>query len=88
MATTNEGDLPAAGGCGIEQATNKSVQEKKHQLQGGYECIFVKAPPEVLQTECPVCLCVLKVPCLIDCCGNSFCKTCIQSVQWRSQGRA
>ena len=37
---------------------------KKHQLHGGYECIFVKDPPDHLQTECPVCLCVLKAEAL------------------------
>ena len=81
MATMNEGDLTAAGGCGAEQATNKPAHEKKHHLQGGYECIFVKAPPDHLQTECPICLCVLKEPYLIDCCGNSFCKTCIEPIK-------
>ena len=38
-------------------------------------------PPKILQTECPVCLCVLREPYLVDCCGNSFCKTCIDQVK-------
>ena len=75
---TNEDAI--TGSCGAEQA-KKLTQEKKHHLQGGYECIFVKDPPEILQTECPVCLCVLKEPYLIDCCGNSFCKTCIEPIK-------
>ena len=54
---------------------------KHHQLQGGYECIFVSDPPKVLQTECSICLCVLREPYLVDCCGNSFCKTCIEQVK-------
>ena len=54
---------------------------KLHQLQGGYECIFVSDPPDVLQTECPICLCVLREPYLVDCCGNSFCKSCIKRVK-------
>ena len=69
------------GACGAEQPTHKLAKEKKHLLQGGYECIFVKDPPEVLQTECPICLCVLKNPYLIDCCGNSFCRTCIEPIK-------
>ena len=85
MATSSEqsieGDLPTSGGCGAKQVISKPVKEKKHHLQGGYECIFVKDPPEVLQTECPICLCVLKEPYLIDCCGNSFCKTCIEPIK-------
>jgi hypothetical protein len=68
MATTT--DLLAAGSCEAEQAINKPAKEKKHHLQGGYECIFIKDPPEILQTECPICLCVLKEPYLIDCCGT------------------
>ena len=56
--------------------------KKKHQLQGGYECIqFVKDPPDHLQTECAVCLCVLREPYLVDCCGNSFCRTCIEPIK-------
>ena len=55
--------------------------KKHHQLQGGYECIFVSDPPKILQTECPICLCVLREPYLLDCCGNSFCKTCIEQVK-------
>ena len=59
------------------------VSEKKyHQLQGGYECIFVSDPPKILQTECSICLCVLREPYLVDCeCGNSFCKTCIEPIK-------
>ena len=84
MAT--EGDLPISGDCGAEQAIyNKPVSEKKHHLQGGYECIFVRHPPEILQTECPICLCVLKDPYLIDCCGNSFCRTCIEPIKEESK---
>ena len=88
MATSNdmnEGDRPTSGGCGAEQVINKPVQDKKHHLQGGYECIFVKDPPEILQTECPICLCVLKEPYLIDCCGNSFCRTCIEPIKAESK---
>ena len=69
--------------CGQEliQDENDTTQRKKHQLQGGFECIFVNDPPEHLQTECSVCLCILREPYLVDCCGNSFCKTCIETVK-------
>ena len=80
MATiTSERDVLLTSACSVAQA--KKLTQKKHQLQGGYECIFVRAPPEVLQTECPVCLCVLREPYLLDCCGNSFCKTCIEPIK-------
>ena len=81
MTTSKEGDLPISGDCGAELTINKPVKEKKHHLQGGYECIFVNDPPKVLQTECPICLCVLKEPYIIDCCGNSFCRTCIDPIK-------
>ena len=83
--TTTEGELLTAGSCEAEHATNKPIKEKKHHLQGGYECIFAKNPPEILQTECSICLCVLKEPYLIDCCGNSFCRTCIEPIKNESK---
>ena len=58
---------------------------KKQQLQGGFECIFVEDPPEQLQTECPICLCVLYDPYLINCCGYSFCRSCIERVSTESK---
>ena len=71
MAITSEGGVQAM----------EFIQERKHQFQGGYECIFVKDPPDHLQTGCLVCLCVLKEPYLVDCCGNSFCRTCIEPIK-------
>ena len=65
----------------IIMATNENTQRKRHQLQGGFECIFLKDPPEHLQTECSVCLCVLREPYLLDCCGYSFCKSCIEPIK-------
>ena len=38
-----------------------------------------------LQMECPICFCVLKEPYLIDCCGNSFCRTCIEPIKGASK---
>ena len=54
---------------------------RRPQLQSGFECIFVKDPPEHLQTECSICLCVLREPYLLDCCGYSFCKSCIEPIK-------
>ena len=68
-----------------EEGSNQSNQ-KRIQLRGGYECIFVEEPPKHLQTECSVCLSILKEPHLIDCdCGSSFCRTCIQPI--KSEGK-
>ena len=61
------------------------ASEKTLQLQGGYECTFVSEPPKILQTECSICLCVLRDPYLVNCCGNSFCKTCIEPIESESK---
>ena len=44
-------------------------------------CEFVKPPPDGIQIECPVCLELLKQPCLISCCGYKFCGECIERVK-------
>lgn len=49
------------------------------RLKGGFDCFFVKNPEE-LQYECAICLSVLRDPYLVDCCGYSFCCTCIQPI--------
>ena len=48
---------------------------------GGYECEFIHPPPKVLQTECSICLLILREPHLTSCCGHSFCRACIERVQ-------
>ena len=76
-----------SGGCteSVEVSQNQSTQKRSH-LQGGHECVFVDEPPKHLQTECSVCLSILKEPHLIDCdCGSSFCRTCIQPI--KSEGK-
>ena len=46
---------------------------------GVYDCEFVVPPPEAFQAECPVCLMVLKEPCVIDCpCGQKMCRECVE----------
>ena len=37
----------------------------------------MEEPPKYLQTECPVCLHILRDPHQVTCCGKSFCKECI-----------
>ena len=69
----------------VKTESTKSVSKRQFQFQGGYECIFVEEQPKHLQTECSVCLCILREPCLVDCCGNRFCQTCIEPIQ--SQGK-
>ena len=51
------------------------------KLQGGFDCEFIKHPPEDFQIDCPVCLLVLREPHQVSCCGYTFCRTCIERVQ-------
>ena len=51
----------------------------------GFECEFVDPPPAVLQTNCPICLLVLREPYQVTCCGKSYCKACIERVIVRGQ---
>ena len=49
--------------------------------RSGYNCEFVQPPPssDIVQTECPVCLQILRKPCLISCtCGQKYCEECIE----------
>ena len=47
----------------------------------GFECDFVEKPPQWLQTECPICLHILREPYQVTCCGKSFCRLCIERVK-------
>ena len=54
---------------------------KQEVNRGGYDCNFVEKQPQVFQTECPICLLILKEPCLISCCGHKLCCECIKPVK-------
>ena len=43
----------------------------------GYECEFVEKPKEV-EYECSICALILRDPQSTTCCGNSFCRGCIE----------
>ena len=43
-----------------------------------YDCEFVETPPK--EFECTICLNVLKEPHLNNCCGQHFCRQCIQRI--------
>ena len=51
----------------------------------GIECEFVEKPPKAVQSECPICLLVLREPYQATCCGKSFCKECIERVKAGNQ---
>ena len=50
-------------------------------LQAGYDCTFVTPLTEDLPSECSVCLHVLREPHIVGCCGNRFCRTCIDPIR-------
>lgn len=48
---------------------------------GGYDCEFVEKPPKIVQSDCPVCLQIIREPHQADCCGYAFCRVCIERVK-------
>ena len=73
--TPNENSPPS---CQIEQEQRQI--ETPPRERGGYVCKFVERPKE-LETDCPICLQVLRDPFQASCCGNSFCQSCIKCIQ-------
>ena len=59
----------------------------KHQRPGkkrkiGFDCEFVEPPPKrYVQSECPVCLHIIRDPHQVTCCGKKFCKACIEHIK-------
>ena len=51
------------------------------EIKDGFDCGFVKEPPKIIQSECPVCLLVLREPYQATCCGYAFCRVCIEKVK-------
>ena len=49
--------------------------------QGGFDCEFLEKPPKAFQSECPVCLLVLREPYQTICCGKSYCRVCIERLK-------
>ena len=60
------------------QKLQKSTVQSKDT---GFECDFVKEVPAAFQTNCPVCLLILREPYAASCCGKSFCSFCIHQIE-------
>ena len=82
---------PLAKGCqsDIQEQVEGSPQEQAEigvpkpappKGRGGFECEFVERPPDIFQSDCPVCLLIVREPNQVTCCGYSFCRACIERV--------
>ena len=60
-------------------AFDASLQPKK-DAEVGFDCEFLE-PPKELQTNCPICLLVLREPYQATCCGYIYCKSCIERIK-------
>ena len=65
----------------MEHLRNGRGPSPPARLRGGYECQFVTPFASEIQTECSICLSILREPFLVDCCGYRFCKSCIETVK-------
>ena len=68
------------GSEGREQPHGKSTVATQKKF-GGYDCKFVTPPAAVFKTECPICHLILREPYQTTCCGQSFCRSCIEGVE-------
>ena len=55
-------------------------------MAAGFECDFVAEPQKAFQSECPICLLVLREPYQVTCRGKSFCKVCIEQAKAKTPG--
>ena len=88
MATgVSSSDLDRCGDEGDEnrsqeQLPNRPPRATRQPHRGGYDCEFVKPPSvDFPQTDCPVCLLVLREPHQASCSGSSYCEACVKRVQ-------
>ena len=64
----------------ISPVLQSKMRENNHG--SGYDCEFVTPPPNTFQTNCPICLHILKEPCVINCpCGQKICRECVQQIK-------
>ena len=70
----------------LEQSFAKNTTAKVNEIEksntkGGFDCEFVSIPSKGVQWECSVCLQILREPYQAPCCGNSFCRICIERIK-------
>ncbi|XP_064385183.1 TNF receptor-associated factor 4-like [Halichondria panicea] len=63
-------------------ALNPNNQQQHDKRIIGFDCVFVEPPPErFVQSDCPVCLQIIREPHQVTCCGKKFCKACIEHIK-------
>ena len=70
--------LEYEGGAEASHGKLNVVDQKRF---GGYDCEFVEPTVSVPQTECPICKLILRDPYITECCGTSFCCSCVEQVR-------
>ena len=53
--------------------------------RSSFDCEFVEKLLEAIQSECPLCLQILREPYQAPCCGQSFCRVCIEKIKTDSE---
>ncbi len=62
-------------------AQNPDDHQRPRKRRLGFDCEFVEPPPKrYVQSECPVCLQIIREPHQVTCCGKKFCKACIEDI--------
>ncbi len=68
-----------------QQSRYESIRSpSRSRKQSGYECEFIQPAPTLIQTECSICLLILREPYLVGCCGHNYCKVCTEQVRAKS----
>ena len=87
MITGKDFIPPVRGGPGGHAHHAHVAPKMADHAEGGFDCEFVEKPAKGVQSECPVCLLVLKEPYQVTCCGYGFCRVCIERVRANNRGK-
>ena len=65
-----------------QNPNNHGQQRSGKKRRIGFDCEFLEPPPKrYVQSECPVCLQIIREPHQVTCCGKKFCKACIEHIK-------
>ncbi len=69
--------------AGTSPDLQRMNQELLHKVESDLNSCnfqFVELMPKEVHTDCAICLSLLQEPCIVECCGNRFCKRCIEQI--------